>query len=128
MSEQLSVLVVDDEPTIRLSLETIFAREGYHVYAAEDGAEAITQLREQPFAVAVIDLVLPDLDGLAVLDTARRLQPRCRCLVLTAYGSQDKARRAIEQGAIDYLVKPTPVQEILARVRLALEEYARSPG
>lgn len=128
MSKPLSVLVVDDEPTIRLSLETILQRAGYRVMTAERGAEAIQLLREHRFAVAVIDLVLPDLDGLAVLDTARRLQPECRCLVLTAYGIQERALRVIQEGAFDYLVKPTPVKEILARVKHAAANYSGSSG
>jgi DNA-binding NtrC family response regulator len=128
VSSHLSILVVDDEPTIRMSLQTILRREGYRVVIAETGAEAITALRDQDFAVAVIDLVLPDLDGLAVLETARRLQPECRCVVLTAYGVQEKARRVARHGAFDYLVKPTPVQEILGRVKHAAADYARGNG
>ena len=128
MSKPLSVLVVDDEPTIRLSLETILQRAGYRVMTAERGAEAIQLLRDHRFAVAVIDLVLPDLDGLAVLDTARRLQPKCRCLVLTAYGIQEKAMRVIQEGAFDYLVKPMPVKEILARVKHAAANYSGPSG
>jgi DNA-binding NtrC family response regulator len=119
VNRNLCVLVVDDEPTIRLSLQTILQRAGYQVYAAADGAEAIAHIRQRRFSVAVIDLVLPDLDGLAVLETARRLQPDCRCLVLTAYAIRKKALEAIEKGAIDYIVKPAPVQEILARVNHA---------
>jgi DNA-binding response OmpR family regulator len=111
-----SILVVDDEPGVMLTIQAILAQEGYAVDSASSGAQALTKLRERAYDLVLTDLRLGDLDGLDVLTEIRRTSPRTVAIVLTGYASLESAIQAMRQGAYDYLVKPTDVEELKLRV------------
>lgn len=121
------ILVVDDEKPIRRLLRTALSAEGYEVIEAEDGNAALTSVaKEKPDAV-VLDLGLPDLDGIEVLSRLREwsLVP---VLVLTARDAEVQKIAALDAGADDYVTKPFGMGELLARLRAALRHRLQQEG
>ena len=122
------ILVVDDEPSARLSLAEILRMEGYAVNVASGGQEAIDLIEVQPFDIVITDLKMPDVGGLEVLKASNEQQPNALVILLTAYGTLDTVVAAMRTGGFDYLVKPTSPADILAaitRAQSALEESSR---
>ncbi len=125
------VLVVDDEEIVRESLGAWLAKDGYPVASAPDGPSAVERLRAEPWNVILVDLKMPGMDGLQVLEQARRLQPDAAVIMMTAYATVDTAVRAMKLGATDYLVKPFDpeeltllMQDVAAQQRLARDNAA----
>src|ERR1700674_3458371 len=116
-----SILVVDDEAEIREGLELLLSSEGYAVSTAETGEAGLARLEEQPFDVLLLDVSLPDRNGLDLLPEIRRHDPSLPIILITAYGSIEMARQAFKSGAQDYIPKPWSNDEVLARVALAVE-------
>ena len=116
-----SILVADDDAVARELLVEVLTREGYRVRAAAGGAEAIRAAESEVFDVALIDLRMPDVDGLAVLARIRALDPAPPVFILTAFAAIETTIEAIRQGAYDYLSKPFRVDEIKLAVRRVLE-------
>jgi DNA-binding NtrC family response regulator len=121
-------LVVDDDRSIRRSLEKLLAGEGYDVTTAADGAEALEAIRGAGADVVLLDLGLPGVDGLEVLAQARALPSPPPVLVISAREDMNSTVRAVQLGAYDYLVKPLDIDRIKLAVRRALEsqEAART--
>jgi DNA-binding NtrC family response regulator len=115
------ILVVDDEKAMRLALKSLLAKEGYEVDTAESGAEAVRAIETGSFHVVVTDLSLRDVDGMAVLEHARRVDPDVAVVMITAYGSEKIAVAAIKKGAVDYLPKPFDNDELRMLVRRVME-------
>jgi two-component system KDP operon response regulator KdpE len=120
------VLVVDDEPAILRTVRANLGRRGFRVDVAETGEAAIAQVEEHPDLV-VLDLGLPDTDGLDVI-RAIRARSDTPIIVLSARDSERDKVRALELGADDYLTKPFGVDELVARVRVALRHAAGIGG
>ncbi len=116
-----SILVVDDESEIREGLELLLSSEGYGVSSAETGEAGLAKLEEQPFDLLLLDVSLPDRNGLDLLREIRRRDPRLSIVLITAYGSIDMARAAFKGGAQDYITKPWSNDELLAQVAQAVE-------
>ena len=119
------VLVVDDEPGILQVLSAALRARGYAVTTAVTGAEALTAVATSGPAVVILDLGLPDLDGIEVCRRLRRWTDT-PIIVLTAEGAEDRKVEALDAGADDYVTKPFSTPELLARVRVALRH--RRPG
>src|SRR5580698_5949335 len=98
-----SILVVDDESNIRLMLRTSLESEGYAVTEAADGREALDEIHRSTPDLVVLDLNMPRLDGMAVLEQMKHDGPRPRVIVLTAFGSIATAVKATRLGALDFL-------------------------
>src|SRR5438309_5037373 len=116
-----SILVIDDEAEIREGLELLLSSEGYSVTSAENGEAGLARLEAEPYDLLLLDVSLPDRNG---LDLLRDIRPRDRDLpivLITAYGSIDMARQAFKSGAQDYITKPWANHELLAQVALAVE-------
>ena len=113
------VLVVDDEPQIRRALRTALGGHGYEVELAEDGAVALDAIAVRAPDLVVLDLVMPRVDGLAVVRQVREWSP-VPIIVLSARGDERDKVAALDLGADDYLTKPFGMDELLARVRVAL--------
>ena len=127
MSALGRVLVVDDEKPIRRLLRTSLSAEGYEVIEAEDGNAALAAAaKEKPDAV-LLDLGLPDLDGVEVLGRIREWSP-VPVLVLTARDAEAQKIAALDAGADDYVTKPFGVGELLARLRAALRHRLQREG
>src|SRR5215475_10158322 len=116
-----SILVVDDESEIREGLELLLKGEGYGVSSAETGESGLAKLEEHPFDLLLLDVSLPDRNGLEMLKEIRRRDPDLSVVLITAYGSIDMARTAFKNGAMDYITKPWSNDELLAQVAQAVE-------
>ncbi|MBZ5700719.1 MAG: sigma-54 dependent transcriptional regulator [Acidobacteriia bacterium] len=116
-----SILVVDDESEIREGLELLLTSEGYRVSSAETGAAGLAKLEEQPYDLLLLDVSLPDRNGLELLREIRQRDAHLAVVLITAYGSIDMARQAFKSGALDYITKPWSNDELLAQVAQAVE-------
>ena len=116
-----SILVVDDESEIREGLEILLKGEGYGVSSAETGESGLAKLEEHPYDLLLLDVSLPDRNGLDMLKEIRRRDPQLSVVLITAYGSIDMARAAFKSGAMDYITKPWSNDELLAQVAQAVE-------
>ena len=96
-----SILVVDDESEIREGLELLLKGEGYGVASAETGESGLAKLEEHPFDLLLLDVSLPDRNGLDMLKEIHRRDPELSVVLITAYGSIDMARAAFKNGAMD---------------------------
>jgi DNA-binding NtrC family response regulator len=121
MSDAATILVADDDEVARELLAEVLTREGYRVVLAADGLECVAAAERQPIDLALIDLRMPGLDGLAVLRRFSDLQPGTPVVILTAFASIDTAIEAVQAGAHDYLSKPFRMEEIQVVVRRTLE-------
>ncbi len=119
------ILVVDDETATRRTLADLFTRMGYQATEAASGAAALEQITQRRFDLVILDLNMPEMDGSEVLRAARPLAPDTIFIILTAYGTLDSAIVAIRYGAFDYLLKPSPVKEIVRAVEAGLAERQR---
>jgi DNA-binding NtrC family response regulator len=115
------ILVVDDERLIRWSLEQQLTREGYLVQQAETGAEALRRAKSEPPDLVLLDVRLPDADGVDILERLLAADPECPIIMITAHGGVESAVRAMKLGAHDYLVKPFEMDELSLTIRKALE-------
>ena len=116
-----AILVVDDESEIREGLELLLTTEGYSTSSAETGEAGLTLLEEKPFDLLLLDVSLPDRNGLDLLREIRRRDPHLSVVLITAYGSIDMARAAFKRGAQDYITKPWSNDELLLQVAQAVE-------
>ncbi|MDW7709521.1 MAG: response regulator transcription factor [Deferrisomatales bacterium] len=114
---QTEILLVEDEPHIARGLVFNLEQEGYRVVHAETGEEALRLLPEHPFALVVLDLMLPGIGGLEVCRRIRTLEPRLPVLMLTALSSEADRVEGLRHGADDYLTKPFSLAEFLLRVQ-----------
>ncbi|MFH1034419.1 MAG: sigma-54 dependent transcriptional regulator [Pseudomonadota bacterium] len=115
------ILVVDDEEHIRRVLALMLGHQGYAVTTAGNGAEALEKFAAEVFDLVILDLRMPDLDGITVLGRLRQAEPDQAVVMITAYASVETALSAMKQGAIDYIGKPFKEEEILIVVDKALE-------
>src|SRR5205807_764399 len=118
---QGTIRVVDDEEIMREILETLLTREGYDVRLASSGAEGLQMARSLPFDAAIVDIMMPGLDGIATLDELKRIDEDLAVVIITAYGSIESAISAMKAGAFDYITKPFKNEEVLVAVRNAME-------
>jgi len=117
------VLVVDDEPQIRRALRLVLRANGYDVVEVGTGEAALDSLTVQPFDLMILDLMLPDVDGVEV---CRRLREwsRLPVVVLSAHGEEEVKVLALDAGADDYVTKPFSAPELLARMRSAMRRVS----
>ncbi len=121
-----NILVVDDEASARNSLAEILRLEGYRVITAESGETALQHLEGDTFDVMLLDIKMPGMSGLRVMEKAARIAPECQIILLTAHGSLESAIEALRYGAHDYLLKPASPNEILASVRQGMDRRSES--
>ncbi len=114
------LLVVDDEPIVRKSLDKWFREEGYEVGVAESAADALSRLGEAPYDCALVDIKMPGTDGLELQKRLRDIDPNLIVIIMTGYASVESAVSALKNGAYDYITKPFDPDEIAHVVRNAL--------
>jgi DNA-binding response OmpR family regulator len=116
------ILVVDDEANIRLTLQALLSRAGYEVTLAASGQEAIDLFNQREFDLLLVDLKMPDVDGMQVVTESRKRLPDATIIVLTGHGSLDTALAGLRQGIFDYLLKTTDPAEVVERVHAGLAD------
>ncbi|MCX7625483.1 MAG: sigma-54 dependent transcriptional regulator [Candidatus Sumerlaeaceae bacterium] len=118
------ILIAEDDQSQRFMLSETLSREGYEVVCATDGVEAIERVRAEDFDVALLDIRMPRLDGLDALRQIHSMRPELLVIMITAFGSQESAMRAMKEGAYDYFTKPFNLDELRLVVRRAVEKSA----
>jgi two-component system response regulator PilR (NtrC family) len=116
-----SVLIIDDEEIMREILEALLTREGYQVRLAASGEEGLELARGTTFDAAIVDVMMPGMDGLTALEELRKLDDDLPVLMVTAFASVETAISAMKRGAFDYITKPFKNDEVLVVVRNAVE-------
>jgi DNA-binding NtrC family response regulator len=124
MNDSARVLIVDDELFFREAISDVLGAEGFQNTTAETGQEALEQITDPSLGVVVLDIRLPDIDGIQVLARIRELRPSLRVIMLSASTDQDLVLEALRLGACDYLAKPLHEEELVLSVNRALESYA----
>ncbi|OGQ11270.1 MAG: hypothetical protein A2026_09395 [Deltaproteobacteria bacterium RBG_19FT_COMBO_46_12] len=120
MAEQTRIMVIDDEPLMRITVQDALAAEGYKVTTAETGEKGLTLQRVNPTDILITDLKLPDMDGIQILKEVKTISPETQVIMITAYGSIDSAVTAMKEGANDYLTKPFAINELLLIIKRIL--------
>jgi len=120
-TSQKRILIVDDEEIIRYSLINILRGYGYDAVDVSSGEEAVKLLGEQKFHLILSDLVMEGMDGLGLLENVKLVSPSTIVILITGYGSLKTAVSALRLGAYDYLLKPCDEEELIYRVKRALE-------
>jgi DNA-binding NtrC family response regulator len=122
--ERTRILVVDDEEIVRESLSGWLAKDGYTLHTASDGPSAIERLKAERWSILLVDLKMPGMDGLQVLDRAKQIQPDVAVVIMTAYATVETAVEAMKIGAYDYLVKPFDPEELsLMMVKIVAQQH-----
>ncbi len=121
MRPHASVLIIDDEEIMRDILGTLLEREGYSVRLAASGQEGLDLAKSLPFDAVIVDVMMPGLDGLQVLDELKKHDEELPVLMVTAYASMESAIAAMKKGAFDYITKPFKNDEVLVVLQNAIE-------
>lgn len=114
---QSNILVVDDERTIRDSLEMLLREEGYNTAKVANGKEALELLNESNFDILITDLKMPEMDGMALVRHCQKICPKTSIIIITAYGSLESAIEALRIGAYDYILKPFDFDDVLLKIK-----------
>lgn len=119
------ILVCEDEPVALRSLKNILEREGYTVYIARNGFEALEILQTKHIDLVITDIKMPVMDGFKLLTKVREVYPWIKVIMITGYYCIEEAVKAIKMGASDYLTKPLKIQDLKSSVRAVLDEARR---
>ena len=117
------ILVVDDEPNIRLSFRYGLLSEEWEVEEAASGAEAVTKATQSPFDLMLLDLRMPGLDGIQVLQRLQEQQVRLPAVMVSAHATTDTVIQAIQRGTLDFLTKPVTPEQLRSAIREVLERF-----
>jgi two-component system response regulator RegX3 len=126
-SDKRTVLVVEDEESIRRGLCDVLAYQGYQPTGVESGEEGLREARSNAYDLVLLDLMLPGLSGYDVCEAVREALPNQPILMLTARGSEDDILEGFRRGADDYVTKPFSVSELIARVQALLRRSGKEP-
>ena len=118
-----SILIIDDEAAIRESLQTLLEMEGYSVECASTGDEGVARVGERSFDLVLLDLALPDRNGLELLTDLHRQNSNLSIIMITAYGTVENAVKAMQAGAVNFIQKPWDNEKLLADVRAAVARH-----
>ena len=126
MSNQPSILVVDDELLIRDLLYDFFAGQGWSISVAENGDKALDVIAHKPVDLVLSDIRMPEMDGLALTEELRRSHPEIPVVLMTGYPSVDTAVSALRHRVVDYVIKPFNINQLYKTIDAALREKGRS--
>jgi len=121
LDKQARILIVDDDENIRNTLKAILEDEKYVIDTAVNGGEAIQKTQKTAYNVALLDIRLPDMEGIELLKLLKDTVPRTRKIMLTGYPSMQNAISALNKNADAYLIKPVDIEKLLATVRSQLQ-------
>src|SRR6476620_10059206 len=122
MNRNGSILVIDNEEIMREILDALLTRQGYGVRLAENAAQGLELARTMSFDAAVVDMMMPGMDGISALDELKKIDDDLPVLMITAFASVENAIAAIKRGAFDYITKPFKNDEVLGVLRNAVAQ------
>ena len=122
------ILIVEDDPAILHGLSDVLVYNGYDVQAAEDGGEGFEAIANSQFDLALLDVMLPTLDGFTLCRRIREIRPSQSIIMLTAKGSEDDIVAGFKAGADDYITKPFSIRELIVRVEAVLRRSGKHLG
>jgi DNA-binding NtrC family response regulator len=122
--ERTRILIVDDEEIVRESLSGWLEKDGYTVATAQDGLSAVGRLNAERWSILLVDMKMPGMDGLQVLEQAKKVQPDVTAVIMTAYATVDTAVTAMKLGAYDYIVKPFDPEELSLMIEKIVKQQA----
>jgi DNA-binding response OmpR family regulator len=130
MSEPPSVLIVDDEPNILLSLQFLMKKNGYEVRTAKDGEEALAEISRAAPDLVLLDVMMPKMDGFSICERIRATPEwrDMRIIMLTARGRDIEREKGLALGADDYITKPFSTKDAIARVEAVLARFRKAEG
>jgi DNA-binding NtrC family response regulator len=123
--EKMKMMLVDDEERFLLTTKKLLAKKGYDVQTAVSGANALEILRAQNVHVVILDVKMPGMDGIETLKAIKKLYPLVEVIMLTGHATVESAVDGLKSGAIDYLMKPTDVTELIQKAEEAFEKRQR---
>ena len=123
---QKTLLIADDEPNIRRVLQAIFVKDGYEVQVAENGVKALEWASANPVSLLITDLIMPDMNGVELIQKVKQKHPDAVAIVITAYATIKTCVDAMRYGASDYITKPFDMDEIRAVVKRAVARAAEA--
>jgi len=126
MEKQRNILIVDDDKSILRILTRILQKQGYSTHTAETGREAEEMINNQSYDLALIDVKLPDTDGVDLLQKIQAAKPNMIKIILTGFASMDSGIKALNAGADAYLVKPVEPTELLRILKEKFEERSKT--
>lgn len=121
MGENARIIIVDDDEGIRETLAAILQEEGYTVETAENGKEAIEKTNTKFYNLALIDIRLPDIEGIDLLKEIKETTPKIRKIIITGYPTLQNAMEAVNSGADAYVLKPFDIEKVLKIIKDQLE-------
>ena len=124
MQKPARILIIDDDENIRKVLQTILEDEGYYIETAETAKKGIEKSEESFYNLALIDIRLPDMEGIELLTKLRDTKPKMRKIIVTGYPTLQNAVSAVNKGADGYVLKPFDVEKILATIKEQLQKQA----
>lgn len=116
------ILVIDNEPEIRAIVVSFFSQKGYEVAEASGGVQGINLAKAGNFHAVLLDLNMPEMDGITVLENLRKINPDLQVIIMTGHGTLENAVQAMKLGAADYVLKPVNLHELEARIQKAAEK------
>ena len=121
MSSGPKILVVDDEERFRTIMAKLLAVRGLEVSTIGEGEEALKAMREESYDVIILDVRMPGMTGIQVMTELRKLDPFIEVIIMTGYASVDTAKKIMELGAYDYLLKPYNIDELMEKIEAAYD-------
>ena len=122
------ILIVDDDAEFRSTVSGILKGAGYSAHEAASGREALEKVAAEDFDVALLDYMMPGISGIDVLVGMRRMKPKTKAIMITAFAMVENAVEAVKKGASDYISKPFRINDLLTIIRRVLEEASFSKG
>ena len=128
MNNEIRILIVDDDDTIRSTMKAILEDEGYEVDLAASGKEGVKKAKETSYNIALLDIRLPDMEGVELLKLMKPAVPRTRKIMVTGYPSTQNAIEALNKNADAYLIKPVDIEKLISTIKeqLKLQEEERN--
>lgn len=120
------ILLIDDEPIVGQRLRTGLEKMGCKVEVAQDPKEALARIREKRFDIVITDIMMPDINGIQVLETVKESNPDTRVIIITGFATSELARDAMEKGAYDMIAKPFKPADLRGMVAKAANEMGFS--
>jgi DNA-binding NtrC family response regulator len=120
-SEQINILLLDDEPIVSKRLKPALERKGYYVESFIRSIDALTRFHEREFDLVITDLKMEGIDGMEFLTEVKKLKPQTEVIVITGFATMETAKESFQQGVLDFLAKPFKLKEMQEAVAKAVK-------